>query len=446
MTSIASGKPSVVLIGSFGKHMPQIVEAAQTFRRFGYEVLSPPGIASGIAQVKPSSSDDFLVLEADDPVDPKTLQDRVLAKMQRASFVYWVNPDGYIGKSTAWEFGNAHAMRRQDGSAVPIYAWCKPNNATFTLYLGGMIYDPESLCRRLSDLTDDRSVTGGINLFFDVDDTLLATQAVFQRFENAVEKLMPGFRWDLTRAEQLNIPSEGYGYGYGKASYVASFVEAFYSTPWWLRLGKRRNFQAFKKIVAQLIKALSDAPPALPHVRETLQTLQGRNYALHVLTRGIRQEQVDKLVANNLHTPFSTINVVPRKDPLALTELAERLCLGGSQCYMIGNSPRWDVWPALQAGWNAIHVRSDEQWVLEEADVEFFPNYRQHYHAMLEHLYDVHGVGYEGYSPNPFVFGSYAAEHARKTVIDELMAHPRVTRCNSFDKLLDIFPGSDGRN
>lgn len=176
---------STVIIGSFGMHMDEIVQAANVFQGHGIEVLSPPGLTHGQAGFIDGASKDFLVLEADEPVDPKTLQDCVIEKMRRASFVYWVNPCGYVGTSATWEFGNANSIRRDNGGTVPVYAWHRPNNPTLALYLEGKIFEPEALCKMLADTTGKRALESAMHLFFDIDDTLIQDQSHLQAAEHA---------------------------------------------------------------------------------------------------------------------------------------------------------------------------------------------------------------------------------------------------------------------
>lgn len=348
---------SAIIIGSFGKHLPQIIHAAQTFQKHGITTISPPGLNRGITGLMKSGSDDFLVLDADDPVDPKTLQDRVIEKMRRASFVYWVNPGGYVGESAAWEFGNAHSLRREDGTRVPVYAWEKPQNATFALYLQGQIFDPESLCQKLIEQMGKTVADSGKHLFFDLDDTLVNDQGQLQAAERAIEDLLPGFQRAFIELERINIPADRFGYGFGMMSYFSSLVEAYYKTDLMFRFETE-----FKKILAGLIAKRKAAPELLPDAREVLEELQRRNYRLHILSHGDQRTQMDRLIAADLHKYFLTIHVVKRKDTEAYGKIQAELSLAATQCCMIGNSIRYDINPALAAGWGAIYFHSHPHW------------------------------------------------------------------------------------
>lgn len=361
----AAAQPSVVIIGSFGRHLPQIMQVATAFQQNGLAVLSPPGIESGFKTI-PSPSDDFLVLEADQAKDAKGLQDDVISKMHRVSFVYWVNPDGYVGESAAWEMGNANSIRREDGSRLPVYAMCRPQNATLSLYLAG-VHDPLELCERFGCGHEERMRIGVKHLFFDIDNTLIDDQGLLLSFQGEADRLLPGFNCQFNHFQSGNIPADGgNGYGYGNMSYAASFVETFYSFPFWQR---RRNQLKFKNIVSRLIKARNSVPRVMDGVPETLAELQARNHVLHVLSRGRRREQVEKLVQADLHKFFSGIHIVDDKGPDTYARIAGELELSAADCWMIGDSLTCDVMAPLRVGWQAVHVGSGTSWISHELDM-----------------------------------------------------------------------------
>ncbi|MBP7057640.1 hypothetical protein KBB08_04110 [Candidatus Gracilibacteria bacterium] len=91
-------KKSVVVIGSFRRHLSEIGKITKQFREQQIEVLSPisdQGINHGA---------DFVRLDMDNPdKTDRALQTAVLAKITRADFVYVANIDGYLGHSAAGE-------------------------------------------------------------------------------------------------------------------------------------------------------------------------------------------------------------------------------------------------------------------------------------------------------------------------------------------------------
>lgn len=97
-------QPSVALIGSFRQHYQEVRKAAEIFASAGLAVKSPP-ISRVIDQGR-----EFVRFESDPPLaSDHDLQAAALKKILSSDFVYVVDPGGYIGRTTAYELGCAHA-------------------------------------------------------------------------------------------------------------------------------------------------------------------------------------------------------------------------------------------------------------------------------------------------------------------------------------------------
>jgi len=110
----------------------------------------------------------------------------------------------------------------------------------------------------------------------------------------------------------------------------------------------------------------------LPAVEQTLRTLVHRHRLLMV-TKGNPEEQTDKVERSGLRDLFAAIEVLPEKNAAAYRELAARHACDPANTWMIGNSPRSDVNPALAAGLNAVFIPHDFTWVLEHETVDTPP-------------------------------------------------------------------------
>ena len=62
---------------------------------------------------------------------------------------------------------------------------------------------------------------------------------------------------------------------------------------------------------------------------------------------------------------FTAIEVVAEKDAAAYRGLVEKYGLVHDITWMIGNSPKSDINPALEAGLHAVFVPHDNTWMLE---------------------------------------------------------------------------------
>jgi len=138
------------------------------------------------------------------------------------------------------------------------------------------------------------------------------------------------------------------------------------------RLCERYGQSALAKVsdrvreVAQLVMS----PPIvlLDGVEETLARLNGR-FRLLLLTKGDHEVQEDKVTRSGLRRFFDGVHVVPEKDAQVFRELVDRYGLEPERTWMIGNSPRSDINPALEAGLGAIHIPHSRTWTLEQAEI-----------------------------------------------------------------------------
>ena len=95
-----------VLHGSFGKHFEEIKRVYNLFTQAGIEVLAP-----AFSEIK-TFEDRFAILESDSEKDHRMIELLYLHHLKRLGengFSYFVNLDGYIGKSASYELGIAHA-------------------------------------------------------------------------------------------------------------------------------------------------------------------------------------------------------------------------------------------------------------------------------------------------------------------------------------------------
>lgn len=106
----------------------------------------------------------------------------------------------------------------------------------------------------------------------------------------------------------------------------------------------------------------------LDGVEETLERLDGR-YRLLLLTKGDQEIQREKLARSGLGCYFDTVHVVAEKDADVFRDLVARYDLHCQRTWMVGNSPRSDVNPAVEAGIGAVYVPHPNTWNLEVEDI-----------------------------------------------------------------------------
>ena len=91
------------------------------------------------------------------------------------------------------------------------------------------------------------------------------------------------------------------------------------------------------------------------------------------MTKGNHAEQADKFARSGLAHHFSAVEIVPEKDPPAYAQVIARHELTPHTSWMIGNSPKSDINPALAAGLHAVFLFHKDTWVLEHAEVDPAP-------------------------------------------------------------------------
>jgi putative hydrolase of the HAD superfamily len=133
---------------------------------------------------------------------------------------------------------------------------------------------------------------------------------------------------------------------------------------------KRQRIEGFVRSIAEQEIEL------LPGVAETLAELATR-HRLILMTKGNHAEQADKFARSGLAGYFSAVEIPPEKDPAAYREVLQRHELAPRTSWMVGNSPKSDINPALAAGLNAVFLFHKDTWVLEHAALDRAPEGQQ---------------------------------------------------------------------
>lgn len=206
-------------------------------------------------------------------------------------------------------------------------------------------------------------------LLIDADDTLWENNIFYEACLDDFASLMSEQGFDPGEAEQTadrvereRIPQVGYAV----EEFARSLVIAY-------RHLCHRYDRPFDEDVAAAIMEIGQRPAEYPillldGVEETLERLSGR-YRLHLLTKGDPLVQEDKLARSGLGRFFEQVHVVPEKDAEVFRALIAQHDLPPERTWMVGNSPRSDVNPAVEAGLRAVYVPHPNTWTLEVEEV-----------------------------------------------------------------------------
>ena len=204
-------------------------------------------------------------------------------------------------------------------------------------------------------------------LLFDADDTLWENNIYFERAIAAFISYLDHrvhtaeeVREHLNAVERATIAERGYGLQSFRQSLVTCF-EQLSTAP--VTPERHDRIVSFAQSIADQEIEL------LPSVASTLADLSGR-HRLILVTKGNPDEQRGKLSRSGLAHLFTAVEVLPEKHVEAYQALSQRHGCEASSTWMIGNSPRSDINPALAAGLHAVFLPHDFTWVLEHETVD----------------------------------------------------------------------------
>jgi putative hydrolase of the HAD superfamily len=209
-------------------------------------------------------------------------------------------------------------------------------------------------------------LTGRQHLVFDADDTLWENNIYFeQAFDEFCAYLNHStLSPDEIRAVLDEIEIE-YSriHGYGAVNFGRNLSQCY------LRLAERAvDEHDLKRVSAFAHQILLQEIELMEGVAETLPFL-AEKHELTMFTKGEPAEQNRKIDLSGLRPLFAHCEVVKEKNKRAYEELARGRGFDPERTWMIGNSPKSDINPALDAGLRAVFVPHPRTWTLEREEI-----------------------------------------------------------------------------
>ena len=206
----------------------------------------------------------------------------------------------------------------------------------------------------------------GLWLLIDADDTLWENSVYFEEaiaeftdFLAHSELTPPEVRQVLDEIELSNIAIQGYG----SRSFARNLRRCFE------HLAQRHYSDEDLDRVTAIGEAILHRPiEVIEGVAETLAYLNAR-HRLTLFTKGHSEEQLLKFNRSALGDHFHGVKVVREKHAEAYREIVTAEAMDPGRTWMIGNSPKSDIHPALEAGLGAVLVPHERTWSLELTDV-----------------------------------------------------------------------------
>ena len=223
-------------------------------------------------------------------------------------------------------------------------------------------------------------------LLIDADDTLWENNIYFERaFDEFVAFLDHSamspkeVRAVLDEIEDANARI----HGYGSLNFGRNLRQCYE------RLVERAvNPEDLACVMAFAERILECPMETIAGVPETLEYLHTR-HDLTLFTKGNPEEQKLKIDRSGLGRFFRHTAIVKEKDTAAYERLVRDRQLDAARTWMVGNSPKSDINPAMEAGLNAVFIPHAHTWVLEKQEirpgagqlltVETFPELRKHF-------------------------------------------------------------------
>ena len=208
------------------------------------------------------------------------------------------------------------------------------------------------------------------NLLIDADDTLWENNIYFERaFESFCDFLGHS---SLTPVEVRAVLDEieianARVHGYGSKNFGRNLKQCYqHMVEREIRADDLARVMRFaEEILEQPIELIDGVP-------ETLESLAVR-HDLTLFTKGDHEEQKLKVDRSGLGIYFGHTAIVKEKNAEAYRALVRDRRLAPERTWMVGNSPKSDINPALEAGLNAVFVPHARTWTLEREELKTGP-------------------------------------------------------------------------
>jgi putative hydrolase of the HAD superfamily len=215
-----------------------------------------------------------------------------------------------------------------------------------------------------------RGENGAQTLLIDADDTLWENNVYFER---AIAKFISllnhrEYSPEMVRQVLNDVERESIvKHGYGLHSFAHSLVETFE------KLSVDPVTPELHERTRSFAHQIAEHPiEILPGVPETLQYLSERHHLI-LMTKGNPAEQSGKVERSGLKEYFSAVEIVAEKDEATYRSAIAKYALRADTTWMVGNSPKSDINPALAAGLHAVFIPHDNTWILEHEEVATAP-------------------------------------------------------------------------
>lgn len=217
-------------------------------------------------------------------------------------------------------------------------------------------------------------------IMFDLDDTLIHCNKYFylviEQFVDAMTTWFQGYESvtaDAVRDKQTDIDIAGVAvFGFKSEHFPQSFVDTYVYFSDVTGRKRSRSEEDFLWKLGLSVYEHDNEP--YPNMEQTLFALADAGHELHLYTGGesaIQRRKIDKLQLDRYFG--SRIYIRRLKNSEALETILSEGAFERNRTWMIGNSIRTDVVPALTAGIHAIHMKTKSEWQYNVVQIDVEP-------------------------------------------------------------------------
>lgn len=214
-------------------------------------------------------------------------------------------------------------------------------------------------------------------LIFDLDDTLIHCNKYFRAtintFVSTMQQWFSTLPADEIKEKQLQIDLESIEqHGLHSSRFPESLVSTYkFFCEKQKKEIKETEIEEIRKIGVSVFEI--EVQP-FPYMYEVLSTLQNEGHELYLFTGGDEENQSRKVVQLELETYFGNrVFIFEHKNTEALQTVLQTIRSNPKQTWMIGNSLKTDIKPAVELGIHAIHIPSELEWSYNQIKLDIDP-------------------------------------------------------------------------
>lgn len=206
-------------------------------------------------------------------------------------------------------------------------------------------------------------------VLFDFDDTLVETTVHFNRAKGRFARIMTGLGFPAEEAlatlNQFDIRNVQLCGGFLKECFPRALGETYEH---YCKISGKDYSQALRKEIEDLGWWVYEQPATpISGAEEVLGALHGR-FPLFLVTKGDPVVQTDRVEKSGLSRWFEKVYVLADKNVLAYRNIASERRIRPPASWVVGNSMKSDINPALKAGFQCIYIHHPHTWDYEDEE------------------------------------------------------------------------------